>query len=275
VHRIIQHAFEFARATGRRRVCMADKSNAMTQGHALWQRVFRELAPRYPGIEPRHLYIDALVLLMVQNPAQFDVIVTNNLFGDIITDLGAALQGGLGLAASGNLHPGKTSMFEPVHGSAPPLAGKNVANPMGAILSASLMLDYLGWHQEAAAIDAAVQDAVTNNRGTQEIGGALGTRETGDYIAARIRAAETARREEEARQREEEERRREEEQRRRQDEEREEARRREEAEARAELPAPDVIGTAPDVGPVEPRTEQSVGTLEPHVEHGRNDHDQT
>jgi hypothetical protein len=146
---------------------------------------------------------------------------------------------------------------------------------MGAILSASLMLDYLGWHQEAAAIDAAVQDAVTNNRGTQEIGGALGTRETGDYIAARIRAAETARREEEARQREEEERRREEEQRRRQDEEREEARRREEAEARAELPAPDVIGTAPDVGPVEPRTEQSVGTLEPHVEHGRNDHDQT
>ena len=123
---------------------MADKSNAMTQGHALWQRVFKEVAPQYPGIEARHLYIDALALLLVQDPAQFDVIVTNNLFGDIITDLGAALQGGLGLAASGNLHPGKTSMFEPVHGSAPPLAGKNVANPMGAILSAALMLDYLG-----------------------------------------------------------------------------------------------------------------------------------
>src|SRR6478736_2752053 len=149
VHRIIQHAFEFARATGRRRVCMADKSNAMTQGHALWQRVFRELAPRYPGIEPRHLYIDALVLLMVQNPAQFDVIVTNNLFGDIITDLGAALQGGLGLAASGNLHPGRTSMFEPVHGSAPPLAGRNIANLMGAILSAALLLEYVGWKNEA------------------------------------------------------------------------------------------------------------------------------
>jgi 3-isopropylmalate dehydrogenase len=190
VHRIIKHAFEFAQANGRRTVCMADKSNAMAQGHALWQRVFRELAPQYPGIEPRHLYIDALVLLMVQNPSQFDVVVTNNLFGDIITDLGAALQGGLGLAASGNLHPGRTSMFEPVHGSAPPLAGRNIANPMGAILSAALMLDHLGRRQEAAAIEAAVQDAVTTGHGTQEIGGSLGTRETGDYIAAQIRERE-------------------------------------------------------------------------------------
>src|SRR6478736_2115801 len=146
VHRIVKHAFEFARANGRRSVCMSDKSNAMAQGHALWQRVFKELAPQYPGIEARHLYIDALALLMIQNPSQFDVIVTNNLFGDIITDLGAALQGGLGLAASGNLHPGRTSMFEPVHGSAPPLAGRNIANPMGAILSAALMLDYAGWN---------------------------------------------------------------------------------------------------------------------------------
>jgi 3-isopropylmalate dehydrogenase len=189
VHRIIRHAFEFATANGRRAVCMADKSNAMTQGHALWQRVFREVALQYPGIEPRHLYIDALALLMVQNPAQFDVIVTNNLFGDIITDLGAALQGGLGLAASGNLHPGRTSMFEPVHGSAPPLAGRNVANPMGAILSAALMLDYLGLRQEAAAIEAAVHDAVASGNGTREIGGALGTRETGDFIASRIQRA--------------------------------------------------------------------------------------
>jgi len=111
----------------------------------------------------------------------------NNLFGDIITDLGAALQGGLGLAASGNLHPGKTSMFEPVHGSAPPLAGKNVANPMGAILSAALMLDHLGLRPEALAVEAAVQEAVSSGQGTQEIGGSLGTRETGDYIAAHIR----------------------------------------------------------------------------------------
>jgi 3-isopropylmalate dehydrogenase len=125
--------------------------------------------------------------LLIQNPAQFDVIVTNNLFGDIITDLGAALQGGLGLAASGNLHPGKTSMFEPVHGSAPPLAGKNIANPMGAILSAALMLDYLGLRPEALAVEAAVQQAVASGQGTQEIGGSLGTRETGDVIAKGIR----------------------------------------------------------------------------------------
>jgi len=186
VQRIIRHAFEFAKANGRRGVCMADKSNAMTQGHALWQRVFRELAPKYAGIEARHLYIDALALLLVQAPAQFDVIVTNNLFGDIITDLGAALQGGLGLAASGNLHPGRTSMFEPVHGSAPPLAGRNIANPMGAILSAALLLEYVGWKNEASAIETAVQHAVVNGHGTKEIGGTLGTTETGDYIASAI-----------------------------------------------------------------------------------------
>jgi 3-isopropylmalate dehydrogenase len=187
VHRIVKHAFDYAKANGRRRVCMADKSNAMTQGHALWQRVFRELSVQYPDVEPRHLYIDALALLMVQDPSQFDVIVTNNLFGDIITDLGAALQGGLGLAASGNIHPGRTSMFEPVHGSAPPLAGKNVANPMGAILSAAMMLDSLGMNREAAAVEAAVKQAVVSGHGTKEIGGTLGTRETGDYIAAQIR----------------------------------------------------------------------------------------
>ncbi len=186
VHRIVKHAFDFAHSTGRTRVCMADKSNAMTDGHALWQRVFAELKSQYPQIEARHLYIDALALLMIQDPSQFDVIVTNNLFGDIITDLGAALQGGLGLAASGNLHPGRTSMFEPVHGSAPPLAGKNVANPMGAILSAALMLEYLGLAKEAAAIEAAVRGAVVAGQGTKEIGGALGTRETGDYIARTI-----------------------------------------------------------------------------------------
>src|SRR5260221_2278173 len=187
VHRIVRHAFEYARANGRRNVCMADKSNAMTQGHALWQRVFHEIRGQHPEIESRHLYIDALALLMVQDPSQFEVIVTNNLFGDIITDLGAALQGGLGLAASGNLHPGRTSMFEPVHGSAPLLAGKNVANPMGAILSAALMLEYLGFEPEAAAVEAAVQEAVVSGYGTKEIGGALGTRETGDHIAGLIR----------------------------------------------------------------------------------------
>jgi 3-isopropylmalate dehydrogenase len=187
VHRIIRHAFEWAAANGRRRVCMADKSNAMTDGHALWQRVFKEEAARFPAIEARHVYIDALALFMVQDPSQFEVVVTNNLFGDIVTDLGAALQGGLGLAASGNIHPGRTSMFEPVHGSAPPLAGKNVANPIGAILSAALMLEYLGAVDEARVIERVVQQAVVGRQGTPDIGGTLGTIETGDWIAREIR----------------------------------------------------------------------------------------
>jgi 3-isopropylmalate dehydrogenase len=187
VHRIVTHAFEYAAANGRTRVCMADKSNAMTHGHALWQRVFWQLAAAYPAVQPTHLYIDALAMQLIKNPAQFEVIVTNNMFGDIVTDMGAQLQGGLGMAASGNLHPGKTSMFEPVHGSAPKYAGKNVANPVGAILSAALMLEYLGLRQEALAIEAAVKEAVVTGQGTAEIGGVLGTRETGDYIANRIR----------------------------------------------------------------------------------------
>ena len=144
VHRIIRHAFEFAKANGHTKVCMADKSNAMQQGHALWQRVFKEVAAQYPGITATHQYIDALAMFLVKDPGQYQVIVTNNLFGDIVTDIGGALQGGLGMAASGNIHPGKTSLFEPVHGSAPPLAGKNVANPIGAILSTALMLETLG-----------------------------------------------------------------------------------------------------------------------------------
>jgi 3-isopropylmalate dehydrogenase len=192
VYRIVKYAFEYARAHGLTKVCMADKSNAMTQGHALWQRVFWDLAAQYDGIDATHLYIDALAMQMVKNPAQFQVIVTNNMFGDIVTDLGAQLQGGLGLAASGNLHPGRTSMFEPVHGSAPKYAGKNVANPVGAILSVALMLDYLGLTKESAAIEAAVKDSVVTRNGTAEIGGTLGTRETGDYISRSIRATAVA-----------------------------------------------------------------------------------
>ena len=187
VRRILKHAFDYATSRGLKKLLMADKSNAMTHGHALWQRLFHELAPHYPTIEATHMFIDALAMQMVKNPAQFQVIVTNNMFGDIITDLGAQLQGGLGMAASGNLHPGRTSMFEPVHGSAPKYAGKNVANPVGAILSAALMLEYVGWKDEAAAVEAAVKESVVSGNGTAEIGGSLGTRETGDYIASRIR----------------------------------------------------------------------------------------
>ena len=186
VHRIVRYAFEFASQRGLTRVCMADKSNAMTHGHALWQRVFKELSPHYPSIQATHLYIDALAMFLVQSPEQFQVVVTNNLFGDIITDIGAALQGGLGMAASGNIHPGRTSMFEPVHGSAPPLAGKNVANPMGAILSAALMLETLGRAEDASRIERAVEAAVHAGETTRDIGGSLGTRDAGAAILKRL-----------------------------------------------------------------------------------------
>ncbi len=188
VHRIVRHAFEYARANGLKKVCMADKSNAMTQGHALWQRVFAELKAKYPDVQATHMYIDALAMFMVQDPGQFEVIVTNNLFGDIITDIGGALQGGLGMAASANLHPGRTSMFEPVHGSAPPLAGRNVANPTGAILSAALMLETLGRAEEARRIELAVEVAVQAGETTRDIGGTLGTTEAGDAILRRLDA---------------------------------------------------------------------------------------
>jgi len=187
VRRIVQYAFEYARARGLEKVCMADKSNAMTHGHALWQRVFKELAPQYPEMQATHLYIDALAMLLVQSPEQFQAIVTNNLFGDIITDIGGALQGGLGMAASGNIHPGRTSMFEPVHGSAPPLAGKNVANPIGAILSAALMLETLGRTEDAGRIERAVEAAVHAGETTRDIGGSLGTKEAGAAIVKRLK----------------------------------------------------------------------------------------
>jgi 3-isopropylmalate dehydrogenase len=128
-------------------------------------------------------------MYMVLDPGQFQVIVTNNLFGDIITDLGATFQGGLGMAASGNLHPGKTSMFEPVHGSAPKFAGKNIANPIGAIASVALMLEIGGLADEAAAIDAAILKAVRERQVTQDVGGTLGTREAGDFIAEAVRGS--------------------------------------------------------------------------------------
>jgi len=186
VSRIIRHAFEFAKTRGLASVCMADKSNAMQQGHALWQRVFKAIAEEYPGIIATHMYIDALAMFLVKDPGQFQVIVTNNLFGDIITDIGGALQGGLGMAASGNIHPGRTSLFEPVHGSAPPLAGKNVANPMGAILSAALMLETLGRGDDATRIERAVAAAVETGHTTKDIGGTLGTKEVGDWVARQL-----------------------------------------------------------------------------------------
>jgi 3-isopropylmalate dehydrogenase len=189
VERIIRAAFDFAKATGRTRVCMADKSNAMRHAHELWHRVFHEVAREYTAIEARHLYVDALCLLVVQDPSQFQVIVTNNLFGDIVTDLGAAFQGGLGMAASANVHasdPGRVAMFEPVHGSAPPLAGKDVANPFAALLTVGMMLAHLGWPDEERRIERSVSSAVEEGACTVDVGGKLGTKAAGAWVRERI-----------------------------------------------------------------------------------------
>ena len=188
VERIIRAAFDYAVAHRRREVCMADKSNVMRYGHDLWQRTFAEVASEYPGIAARHLFVDALAMQLVRKPETFDVIVTNNMFGDIVTDLGAALQGGLGMAASGNLHPGRTSMFEPVHGSAPKYAGTGRANPFGAVLSAGLMLETLGHDEAAAAIETAVRELLREGRTTVDVGGTLTTSEVGDELARRLAA---------------------------------------------------------------------------------------
>jgi 3-isopropylmalate dehydrogenase len=189
VERIIRYAFDYCErnpkldGSPRGRVLMCDKSNAMTHAGGLWQRVFKDVSAEHPQISTQHMYVDALCMQMVRDPRSFDVIVTNNMFGDIITDLAAGLQGGLGMAASGNIHPGKTSMFEPVHGSAPPIAGKNVANPFGAILTAAMMLAHLGLTREAEKIEVAVLEAMRQKKTTQDIGGTLGTREAGEWLA--------------------------------------------------------------------------------------------
>ncbi len=186
VERIIRHAFEFARSQGRKKVTMADKSNALRFGHDLWLRTFQEVGAEYSDIEKEHIYIDALTMQMVKRPEQFEVIVTCNMFGDIVTDLGAQLQGGMGLAASGNINPSGVSMFEPVHGSAPKYAGKNLANPLAAILTVGLMLQHLGFSEMNAVIEKAVVNAIKSDNTTKDLGGNLGTKEVGDYVCDRI-----------------------------------------------------------------------------------------
>jgi 3-isopropylmalate dehydrogenase len=186
VERIIRYAFEYAQSTGRKSVCMSDKNNIMRFGGDLWLRVFEEVAAGYPGIEHFHMFVDALTMQMVRAPEMFDVIVTNNMFGDIVTDLGAALQGGLGVAASGNIHPGRVSLFEPIHGSAPKYAGQDIANPLGAILTAAMMLEYLEYVDEARIIERAVTAAVQAGETTHDLGGPLGTKAAGEAVLQRL-----------------------------------------------------------------------------------------
>ena len=187
VERIIRAAFEHADKEKHERICMCDKSNALRFGHDLWQRCFEEVAREYPNIETTHLYVDALVMQMVKRPEQFRTIVTCNMFGDIVTDLGAQLQGGLGLAASGNVHPGRVSLFEPVHGSAPKYAGKDVANPLAAVQSIAMLLDHIGERDSSARVERAVVEAVSSGTTTRDLGGAQGTAAVGDFVADRIR----------------------------------------------------------------------------------------
>ena len=164
VERAIRYAFEKARERNRRKqVTLIDKANAV-RAHDIWTRTFAEVAADFPDITTDHAYVDAACMWMVKNPEWFDVAVTTNLFGDIVTDLGAMIQGGMGIAASGNIHPGRVSLFEPIHGSAPKHAGKNVASPIAAIMAGSMLLDYVGEAEAAAAIERTVADLISSAR---------------------------------------------------------------------------------------------------------------
>ena len=186
VERIIRHAFAWARSNGKTRVTMADKANAIA-AHGLWRRVFEEVGAEYTDIKRDTRYIDAMAMDLVRTPEAFQVIVTGNLFGDILSDLASILVGGLGLAPSANRHPGRVAMFEPVHGSAPPMAGKDVANPMAAILTLGMLLETVGAGDAAAAVERAVRAAIAAGVATSDIpGGAHGTRAVGDWIAKRV-----------------------------------------------------------------------------------------
>ncbi len=181
VQRIIRAAFEWAKGHGRTVVTMSDKSNAVP-AHRIWQEKFKEIAAEYPSITAEHRYIDTLALELVREPERFQVIVTNNLFGDIVSDLAAGLVGGLGFAASANLHPGRPGLFEPVHGSAPALAGKGMANPLAAILAGALMFEQLGQAEAARAVEGAVRAALAAGARTPDVGGTATTREVAEAV---------------------------------------------------------------------------------------------
>jgi 3-isopropylmalate dehydrogenase len=188
VERAVRYAFETARMRNKRKtVTLIDKANAV-RAHDLWTRVFAEVATEYPDISTEHAYIDAACMWMVKNPEWFDVAVTPNLFGDIITDLGAMVQGGMGIAASGNIHPGRVSLFEPIHGSAPKYAGQGVASPVAAILAAGMMLGYLGQLEAEKAIETSVSNLLCSGRLTGVGTGLHATGEVGDMVLAELKA---------------------------------------------------------------------------------------
>jgi len=189
VERAIRYAFEYAKQFGRKKVTLVAKTNVLRYAHNLWMRAFEEIKADYAGIETGYDHVDACTMYMITQPQRYDVIVTTNMFGDIITDLGAAIQGGMGMAASGNINPSRqaASMFEPVHGSAPDIAGKNFANPIATFLSISMMLDFLKQSDAARAIDAACRAVMAEPENhTRDLGGTATTTQLTDAVIARI-----------------------------------------------------------------------------------------
>jgi len=187
--RVIRFAFEQARLRGRGapKVTSVDKANVLTDIYGLWRDVFSEVAAGYPEVASEFSFVDAMTMWFVKNPESFDVVVSPNMFGDIITDLGAMIQGGLGLAPGGNINPGGTSMFEPIHGSAPKYRGLGVSNPVATIWAGSMLLDHLGEREAAAAVLDGIGKAILDGVKTRDMGGSARTPEVGDFVAASVR----------------------------------------------------------------------------------------
>jgi 3-isopropylmalate dehydrogenase len=192
VERIIRAAFEFARSRDRGKVTLVDKSNVMRFVGGLWRRVFDEVADEYADIEHDAMYVDAMAMDLVRRPERYEVIVASNLFGDIISDLAAEITGGLGLAPSANIHPGRNALFEPVHGSAPDIAGTGRANPIGAIRCVGLLFDHFGYREAAERVEAAVVASFAEGETTDDLGGDLSTEQAGSWILQHLHAAYAA-----------------------------------------------------------------------------------
>jgi len=186
VKRIVRAAFDHAIEHDRHRVTMCDKANALEYAHGLWRRVFEEESAEFPFVSTEVEYVDALAMKLVRNPERYGVIVTSNLFGDVLSDLAAALVGGLGMVASANLHPGRPGLFEPVHGSAPDIAGQGTANPFAAVLAAAMLAERIGATHEAAALEAAVSAALAEGVATPDVGGAGSTAGVGEWLCERV-----------------------------------------------------------------------------------------
>jgi len=185
--RVIEYAFELAKAKGKTKVASVDKANVLTHMYSLWREAFADVAKKYPGISTEFNYVDAATMWFVKNPEWFQVVVTPNMFGDIITDLGAMIQGGLGLAPGGNINPEGVSMFEPIHGSAPKYAGQNVADPLATILAAQLMLDHLKEDKAAKLLDSAVAELLKQGKALpRDLGGSASTSAVGDEVSRLI-----------------------------------------------------------------------------------------